>query len=110
MKLPNLWGILNGTNIMKMYYFYKLCILLRKWETRYVPSEYDHIIKSAFAIIDLYNLNSGEKSPSFSLLNSDLGKDFIVRFFKAAPEHGYVVISHEFEEITKFNFIRKCNN
>lgn len=107
MKLANLWGILHGNNIRKMYYYYKLGILLRKWETRYVTSEYEHIIKKAFDIIDSYNLKFGEKSPAFTLLNGDLGKDFIVRFFKAAPDRGYILISFEFTQITKFIFIKK---
>ena len=88
--------------------FYKLVKMLRGWEKKYTPADYDRVIKDAFVLIDSYGLKEGEISPYFTLPNDQLEKEFIKKFLIAAEEHEYKVFSEpaENEGFTKFHFTR----
>ena len=99
-------GIKKG--VSDMYNFYKLVKLLRGWERKYTPEQYDMVISSAFNLINKHDLQPGKLSPPFTLPNTQLEEEFIKKFFKAAKDNGYEVVSKPSEKqghIT-FNFTR----
>jgi hypothetical protein len=115
MKHINDWktfneGIFSGIKkgVSNAYNFIKLVKLLRGWQRKYTPEDYDNVIKEAFDLINGYNLQPGKLSPPFSLPNIQLEEEFIKKFFKAAEDNGYKVESRasEREGYTTFNFIR----
>ena len=99
-------GIKEG--VENVYNFYKLVKMLRGWKQKYTSSDYDKVISDAFELINDYNLQPGKLSPSFTLPNIQLEEEFIKKFFKAAEDKGYQVISKpsEKEGSTTFNLIR----
>jgi hypothetical protein len=99
-------GIKKG--VSDMYNFYKLVKLLRGWERKYTPEQYDMVISSAFNLINKHDLQPGKLSPPFTLPNTQLGEEFIKKFFKAAKDNGYEVVSKPSEKQghTTFNFTR----
>jgi hypothetical protein len=114
MKHINNWvnfneGLFSGIKkgVSDMYNFYKLVKLLRGWE-KYTPEQYDKVISDAFDLINKHDLKPGKLSPPFTLPNKQLEKEFIKKFFKAASNNGYKVISRpsEKEDHTTFNFTR----
>lgn len=94
--------------ITNAYNFVKLVKLLRGWQRKYQPSDYDAIINQAFELIDGYDLQPGKLSPPFTLPNEQLDTEFIKKFMKTAEEHGYKIISKpaEKENYTTFNFTK----
>jgi hypothetical protein len=103
-------GIFSGIKkgVSDVYNFYKLVKMLRGWERKYTTEEYDKVISDAFDLINSYNLQPGKLSPPFTLPNTQLEMEFIKKFFKAAEDNGYQVVSKlsEKEGYTTFNFIR----
>lgn len=103
-------GIFSGIKkgVENVYNFYKLVKMLRGWERKYTPSDYNKVISDAFELINGYNLQPGKLSPPFTLPNVQLEEEFIKKFFKAAEDNGYKVVSKpsEKEGFTTFNFIR----
>ena len=97
-----------GNFVVNSINFFKLAKMLRGWQNKYQPSDYDKVISDAFVLIDGYGLKQGKLSPPFTLPNEQLEKEFIKKFFVAAKEHGYNVISKpsEREGYTTFNFTR----
>ena len=87
------WKAFNENFIKNAYNFIKLVKLLRGWEKKYQPSQYDEVIEKAFVLIDGYGLKPGKLSPSFTLPNVQLEEEFIKKFFEAAKSHGYDVFS-----------------
>lgn len=88
--------------------FYQLVNLLRNWQNKYKPSQYDSIINQAFNLIDKYGLKPGVLSPTFKLPNNQLEMDFIQKFFTEADNRGYAVVTGEnVKERTTFNLKRK---
>ena len=77
---------------------------LSKWQTKYEPKDYDRVISEVFKLVDDYGLKSGEFSPSFTLPNYQIEKEFIVKFLNAAKEHGFEVFSNKGEYRTEFKF------
>ncbi len=96
-------------SVSNAYNFYKLVKLLRQWDKKYTPKQYDNVISDAFDLINKYDLSPGKLSPPFTLPNSQLEQEFIRKFFKAAKDNGYEVISKPSERkaYTTFNFIKK---
>jgi len=94
--------------VSNSYNFYKLVKMLRGWESKYKPEQYDKVISDAFDLINSYNLQPGKMSPPFTLPDEQLEEEFIKKFFVAAEYNGYKVISNpsEREGYTTFNFIR----
>lgn len=92
--------------ITNAYNFIKLVKMLRGWQHKYQPSEYDTVIDNAFKLIDDYNLQPGKISPSFTLPNDQLDTEFIKKFMKTAEEHGYEILSKPAENNTTFNFTK----
>ncbi len=83
--------------------------MLRGWNEKYDPSEYDGVVEKAFTLINGYNLKPGKKSPAFTLPNEQLDEEFIIKFFEAAESNGYNVISkitEGKESHTTYNFIK----
>ena len=70
------------------YNFIKLVNLLRNWQSKYQPEDYDRVISSAFELIDDYELETGKLSPPFTLPNEQLGTEFITKFFKTRKNLG----------------------
>lgn len=95
--------------VSNIYNFYKLVKMLRGWETKYTPDQYDKVISDAFNLINSYNLKPGKLSPSFTLPIVQLELEFIKKFFKAAEDNGYKVVSNPSKKAgyMTFNFIKK---
>ena len=100
MKHINNWKIFNEgifssvkKGVSGVYNFFKLVTMLTGWERKYTPDQYDKVISDAFELINAHNLQPGELSPPFTLPNNQLKEEFIKKFFKAAEENGYKVIS-----------------
>lgn len=94
--------------VSNVYNFIKLVKMLRGWERKYTPTDYDKVISDAFDLINGYNLPPGKLSPPFTLPNYQLEEEFIKKFFIAAKQNGYKVESKpsEIEGSTTFNFIK----
>lgn len=67
MKHINNWknfneGIFSGIKkgVKNVYNFYKLVKMLRGWERKYTPEQYDKVISDAFELINGYNLQPGK--------------------------------------------------
>ena len=103
------WKSFNENFFKDAYNFIKLVKMLRGWQRKYQPEDYDRVIAQAFELIDGYGLQPGKISPPFTLPNHELETEFIKKFLATAEEHGYEVISRpavEREGYTTFNFKR----
>jgi len=95
----------NENFIKNSYNFIKLVNMLRGWERKYTPEEYDGVIEKAFKLINSYGLKPGKLSPPFTLPNEQLKQEFIIKFLKAAEYNRYEVISTPKDSnYTTFNF------
>ena len=101
------WKSFNENVFKNAYNFIKLVKILRGWQKKYEPEDYDGVIAKAFDLIDSYDLKPGKLSPPFTLSNSQLKMAFIKKFMNAAEEHGYKIVSKPAEDdSTTFNFKR----